>query len=166
LLLHRRLLIEKGSWFLKVSGSLGEMASFQGQATVALFRVFDWLHFVCFCAEIDYDIPNYEGCEGWHAIQMQTKMPEAWMRNWAAYTGGLRYSEEALARRARRAHPRSLSCPIPHRRGEHPHLFPKHPTQQSKHGSHRTHRRSLDTQFPTFGSFDLHSTILSMEQTQ
>ena len=70
------------------------MASFQGQATVALPCVFDWLHFVCFCAEVGYDIPNYEGREGWHAIHVQTKMPEAWMRNWAANSGGLRYSEE------------------------------------------------------------------------
>jgi hypothetical protein len=71
-----------------------EMASFHGQATVALPRVFDWLHFVCFSAERGFDIPSSEGREGWHAIHVQTKTPEAWMRNWAANSGGLRYSEE------------------------------------------------------------------------
>ncbi|KAK3687973.1 hypothetical protein B0T22DRAFT_458391 [Podospora appendiculata] len=68
-----------------------EMTGFQGKATVALPRVFDWLHLVCFNAEHGDGIPGADQRKGWRAIYVQTKAPEAWERNWDP-SGGVLYA--------------------------------------------------------------------------
>jgi hypothetical protein len=67
-----------------------EMADFKGEATVALPRVFDWLHCACFCAERGIT-PTWDSRNGWHTVHMQTKRPEAWVRNWSPESGGIHY---------------------------------------------------------------------------
>jgi hypothetical protein len=72
-----------------------EMAGYKGQVTVALPRVFDWLHWVCFEAErggsITGPVPGrVELRQGWRDIYVQTKVPEAWTRNWGS-SGGVNY---------------------------------------------------------------------------
>ncbi|OIW23566.1 hypothetical protein CONLIGDRAFT_637531 [Coniochaeta ligniaria NRRL 30616] len=58
------------------------MAGFKGEVTVALPRVFDWLHFICFNAERGIDPgPSRPTGRGWRTIYMQTRRPEAWVRN-------------------------------------------------------------------------------------
>ncbi|KAK3324400.1 hypothetical protein B0T19DRAFT_229633 [Cercophora scortea] len=69
-----------------------EMAGFQGEATVALPRVFDWLHWVCFNAERGDGIPGVDQRRGWLTIYEQTQVPEAWERNWDP-SGGLAYAQ-------------------------------------------------------------------------
>jgi hypothetical protein len=69
-----------------------EMADFKGEATVALPRVFDWLHRACFLAERGIKRTQGDGRDGWHTIHVQTKKPEAWVRNWAPYSGGIHYT--------------------------------------------------------------------------
>lgn len=68
-----------------------EMAHFKGEATVALPRVFDWLHCVCFFAERGAT-PILDVRSGWHAVHMQTQKPEAWIRNWSPDSGGVSYA--------------------------------------------------------------------------
>ncbi|KAK3937494.1 hypothetical protein QBC46DRAFT_392626 [Diplogelasinospora grovesii] len=69
-----------------------EMAGFKGEATVALPRVFDWLHYVCFSAERGISAAGLDLREGWRAIYVQTKTPEAWIRNLASNSGSLLYA--------------------------------------------------------------------------
>ncbi|KAH6842453.1 hypothetical protein B0I37DRAFT_381962 [Chaetomium sp. MPI-CAGE-AT-0009] len=68
-----------------------EMADFKGEATVALPRVFDWLHGVCFHAERGIT-PTWDGRKGWQTIHVQTRRPEAWIRNWSPNSGRMQYS--------------------------------------------------------------------------
>ncbi|KAK3687972.1 hypothetical protein B0T22DRAFT_141942 [Podospora appendiculata] len=68
-----------------------EMAGFKGEATVALPRVFDWLHWVCFNAEREDGAADLDNRRGWHVIYVQTKVPEAWVRNWAPNSGSPAY---------------------------------------------------------------------------
>ncbi|KAK3291683.1 uncharacterized protein B0H64DRAFT_409730 [Chaetomium fimeti] len=67
-----------------------EMADFKGEATMALPRVFDWLHAVCFYAERGIT-PTWDARKGWHTVHVQTKKPEAWIRNWSPNSGGVEY---------------------------------------------------------------------------
>ncbi|KAK4127536.1 hypothetical protein N657DRAFT_678129 [Parathielavia appendiculata] len=71
-----------------------EMADFKGEATVALPRVFDWLHRACFFAERGIKYTQTDGRDGWHTIHVQTKKPEAWVRNWSAWTGSINYAKD------------------------------------------------------------------------
>lgn len=69
-----------------------EMADFKGEATVALPRVFDWLHCACFYAERGIDptfgiTPTWVSRKGWHTVHVQTKRPEEWVRNWPPNLG-------------------------------------------------------------------------------
>ena len=68
-----------------------EMADFRGEATVALPRVFDWLHCVCFFAERGIT-PTWGFRNGWSSIYVQTKRPEVWVRNWSPRSGGISYT--------------------------------------------------------------------------
>jgi hypothetical protein len=84
------------------------MAGFTGEATVALPRVFDWLHYVCFCAErgisnrsmIEHHNDQtwitgwapVDRAEGWRTIHIQTRSPKSWVRNWAPNTGSVEYA--------------------------------------------------------------------------
>ncbi|KAK4157113.1 hypothetical protein C8A00DRAFT_12021 [Chaetomidium leptoderma] len=67
-----------------------EMADFKGEATVALPRVFDWLHCACFYAERGIT-PTWDSRNGWHTVHVQTKGPEVWVRNWSPNSGGIHY---------------------------------------------------------------------------
>lgn len=70
-----------------------DMTGFAGGATIALPRVFDWLHFVCFSAERGLGPTEVDRREGWRAIHVQTKVAEtsSWIRNWGANSGGVSY---------------------------------------------------------------------------
>jgi hypothetical protein len=69
-----------------------EMAGFRGEATVALPRVFDWLHWVGFNAGRGSVGPGIDRRKGRRAIYVLTRAPEAWIRNYAANTGSLTYA--------------------------------------------------------------------------
>jgi hypothetical protein len=69
-----------------------EMVDFKGESTVALPRVFDWLHCVCFNTERGIDTtPTICWGKGWHTIHKETMTPEAWIRNLAA-NGNILYA--------------------------------------------------------------------------
>lgn len=68
------------------------MDGFPGAVKVALPRVFDWLHFVCFQAERGAAWEGHPCAHGWPEIYQQTKEPEAWVRNWAANSGSIHYT--------------------------------------------------------------------------
>jgi hypothetical protein len=58
-----------------------DMAGFKGEVTLALPRVFDWLHYICFNAEMGIENPSVDRGDGWRAIYNQARRPEAWIRN-------------------------------------------------------------------------------------
>lgn len=74
------------------AGKEDAMAGFPGAVKVALPRVFDWLHFVCFHAERAAAWDGHPRAHGWPEIYEQTKDPEAWVRDFAANTGGINYT--------------------------------------------------------------------------
>lgn len=75
-----------------VRGQDDGMAGFTGEVTMALPRVFDWLHFVCFHFESG-EAWNGRGLgRGWHDIYTQTKVPEKWVREYSPNSGSVHYS--------------------------------------------------------------------------
>ncbi|KAI3396861.1 hypothetical protein diail_11633 [Diaporthe ilicicola] len=74
------------------AGKEDAMADFPGAVKVALPRVFDWLHFVCFHAERGAAWEGRPCAHGWPEIYQQTKEPEVWVRDWAANSGSIHYT--------------------------------------------------------------------------
>lgn len=83
---------EIGSDTAAQTEKLDEMVGFTGEVRVALPRVFDWLHCVCFNAERGTSRGDLCNRTGWHAIYVQTKVPEAWERDHASYSGTVHYA--------------------------------------------------------------------------
>lgn len=73
------------------TGPGDEKGASKGQATVALPRVFDWLHYVCFQAECGSNWHGTAVVRGWGEIYQQTKVPEAWVRDQASNSGSVVY---------------------------------------------------------------------------
>lgn len=69
-----------------------KMAGFNGEVTVALPRVFDWLHDVCFHMECGTNWQGQPLDNGWSHIYEQTRVPEAWVRVLAPNSGDVSYT--------------------------------------------------------------------------
>lgn len=70
-----------------------EMVGCTGEATVALPHIFDWLHYVCFNAERRTGQTDFTLRTGWHAIYVQTRVPDAWNRNLVSNSGSVHYAD-------------------------------------------------------------------------
>lgn len=73
-----------------------QMAGFTGEVVVALPRVFDWLHCVCFSAENGTSRNDGWLYTGWKAIYIETRAPEDWERNYSPHSGGISYNLSAF----------------------------------------------------------------------